>query len=209
MRSVAKQPIEEPRSRRGTPVWELARLYPTQGHWSEEAYLAIHTNQLVEFNRGVLEFLEMPTRLHQLIVAFLYRHLFAFIQERKLGEVHFAPLRIRVAPDTIREPDVVFVSKKRLPKDKTVPPHGADLVIEVVSPSEESRKRDLIEKRRDYARAGISEYWIVDPESFTITVLALHGTKYEQAGKYKAGQTAASKLLPGFGIDVTEALSAD
>lgn len=209
MRSVANKSIEEPRSRRGTPAWELARLYPTQGHWSEEAYLELHTNQLIEFSHGVLEFLEMPTRLHQLIVAFLYRNLYSYVQRHKLGEVHFAPLRIRVAPETIREPDVVFVSKKRLPKNKTIPPQGADLVIEVVSPSEESRKRDLIEKRRDYSGAGIAEYWIVDPENGTITVLALNGMKYEQAGKYKLGQKAISRHLPGFEIDVTEALTAE
>lgn len=208
MSAVRVQPAE-PKSRPGTPVWEIARLYPTQGHWSQEAYLELHTNQLIEFNHGVLEFLEMPTRLHQLIVAFLYRHLYDYVRAHKLGEVHFAPLRIRVSAETIREPDVVFVSKKRLPKDKTKPPEGADLVIEVVSSGEESRKRDLVEKRKDYAGAGIAEYWIVDPDHSTITVLSLSGAKYEQAGKYKPGQQAASRLLPGFAIEVTEALNPD
>lgn len=200
---------DSPRSRKGTPVWELARLYPCQGDWSEEEYLELHTNQLIEFNHGVLEFLEMPTRLHQLIVAFLYRSLYTYAQARKLGEVHFAPLRIRVAPETIREPDVAYFSRKKLPKDKTKPPLGADLVMEVVSPGEESRKRDLVQKRRDYSSAGIAEYWIVDPEQSSITVLSLHGDKYEQAGKYKSGQKAISRLLPGFEVDVGEALSAD
>ncbi|RLS53730.1 MAG: Uma2 family endonuclease [Planctomycetota bacterium] len=209
MRSVANKTIEEPRSHRGTPVWELARLYPSQGHWSEEAYLDLHSNQLIEFTHGVLEFLEIPTLKHQLIVAFLYERLQAHVRRDKLGKVLFAPLRIRVAPETIREPDVVYLSHKKVPRNKSKPPEGADLVMEVVSPSEASRKRDLIEKRRDYAQAGIAEYWIVDPESSTITVLALNGSKYEQAGKYKSGQKATSRRLPGFEIDVTEALTAD
>jgi Uma2 family endonuclease len=206
---TAKPTIAEPRSRRGTPVWELARLYPSQGHWSEEAYLELHTNQLIEFTHGVLEFLEMPTLKHQMIVAYLYERLQAYVRREKLGKVFFAPLRIRVAPETIREPDVVYLSHKKIPRNKTKPPEGADLVVEVVSPREESRKRDLVEKRRDYALAGIAEYWIVDPESSTITVLALHGSKYEQVGKFKSDHKAVSRLLPGFEIDVTEAFAAD
>ncbi len=184
-------------------------MYPTQGHWSEEAYLELHSNQLIEFTHGMLEFLEMPTLKHQLIVAYLYERLQAHVRREKLGKVLFAPLRIRVAPETIREPDVVYLSHKKVPRNKMRPPEGADLVVEVVSPSEESRKRDLIEKRRDYAGAGIAEYWIVDPDNATITVLALNRMKYEQAGKYKLGQKAISRHLPGFEIDVTEALAAE
>lgn len=208
MSAVRVQPAE-PKSRPGTPVWEIARLYPTQGHWSQEAYLELHTNQLIEFNHGVLEFLEMPTLKHQLIVAYLYERLQAHVRRGSLGKVLFAPLRIRISPETIREPDVVYLSQKRVPRNKTKPPEGADLVVEVVSSGEESRKRDLVEKRKDYASAGIAEYWIVDPDNSTITVLALNGAKYEQAGKYKPGQQAASRLLPGFAIDVNEALTAD
>ena len=78
-------------------------------------------------------------------------------------------------------------------------------------PSNDSpyRRRDLIKKRREYADAGISEYWIVDPENSAITVLALKDGKFEVAGKYKPGQTAVSRLLPDFEIDVAEAFSVD
>ena len=201
--SVAEQHIEEPRSRLGTPVWELARLYPAQGQWTEEDYLALHTNQLIEFTRGVLEFLEVPTRKHQLIVAALYHKLYQYNLQRGLGEVHFAPLRIRVAPSTIREPDVLFLANERLSEDTTIPPEGADLAMEVVSPSPESRERDLVKKRHDYALAGVAEYWIVDPANETITVLALDGDQYETIGEYHVGQIAESRLLPGFEVDVS------
>lgn len=207
MTTAQKKAMEAPRSYRGTPVWELARLYPTQGEWLEEDYLALHTNQLVEFSNGVLEFLEMPTFQHQLIVMYLHEMLQAHVRKYRLGIAMYSPLRIRVAPDKIREPDVAYFTAKKIPKNLVSPPQGADMVMEVVSPSDESRKRDLIQKRRDYAKAGIAEYWIVDPETATITVLALSGTKYVQVGKYKFGQKAESRLLPGFEVDVTETLT--
>ena len=60
------------RSRRGEPVWELAMNYPLQGDWTEEEYLALETNRLVEFSDGFLEFLPMPSLIHQLIADFLH-----------------------------------------------------------------------------------------------------------------------------------------
>ena len=142
------------------------------------------------------------------MVARLYHRLLAYVTQRQLGEVHFAPLRIRIAPAVIREPDVVFLANHRLPEDKTIPPLGADLAMEVVSPSAESRQRDLVDKRQDYAEAGIAEYWIVDLETSTITVLGLEGSLYVELGTYGPGQQAISKLLPGLEFDVMDVLSA-
>jgi Uma2 family endonuclease len=79
--------------------------------------------------------------------------------------------------------------------------------MEVVSEGDESRHRDLVTKRDEYARAGIPEYWIVDPELGRITVLALEETSYAVHGEYSKGQQATSKLLPGFTVDVSAALS--
>ena len=53
---------------------------------------------------------------------------------------------------------------------------GADLVMEVVS--DDDRRRDVVTKRLEYAKAGIAEYWIVDPQQATITVLKLADGKY-------------------------------
>jgi Uma2 family endonuclease len=54
--------------------------------------------------------------------------------------------------------------------DREGPALGADLAMEVVSKGKEDRKRDLITKRFEYARAGIPEYWIVDPQTRRITL---------------------------------------
>ena len=83
---------------------------------------------------------------------------------------------------------------------------GVDLVIEVVSPDDPDR--DLVEKRVDYAEAGIPEYWIVDPRNETITVLALDGDAYRDLGVFGAGDTAQSRVLGGFSADVRSVFDA-
>jgi Uma2 family endonuclease len=73
-------------------------------------------------------------------------------------------------------------------------------VLEVVSPDKPAR--DLIDKRHDYAEAGIPEYWIVNPLNQTIVVLALRGTTYVEHGSFTRGMVATSALLAGFSIAV-------
>jgi Uma2 family endonuclease len=131
-----------------------------------------------------------------------------FITPRKLGKVLFSPLRVRLWKGRIREPDVVFLfakNKHRINKYW----NGADLAMEVVS--EDDPDRDWKTKRAEYAKAGIGEYWIVDPRDETITVLTLgKGRKtYRVAGKYRRGQQAASVLLQGLVIDVAAAFAGE
>jgi Uma2 family endonuclease len=188
-------------SRKGEPTWEIAMLFPPQGEWSEGEYLSLETNRFVELSEGCLEFLPMPSPVHQLIVAFLYETLWAFVKSNNLGMVFFAPLPVHLGPGKYREPDIVFLRTGRL-KDLRKQPEGADLVMEVVSEGEENRLRDLNIKRREYAAAGIAEYWIVDPQEQRITVLTLDGPIYREHGVFAPGTTATSLLLPGFSATV-------
>jgi hypothetical protein len=68
------------------PACDVARLFPDQGTWSEEEYLALNSNRLVEFSHGDVEVLPLPTTSHQLIVAFLYRALLTFVTAHELGK---------------------------------------------------------------------------------------------------------------------------
>jgi Uma2 family endonuclease len=185
----------------------VALLFPEQGAWSEEEYLALNSNRLVEFSDGTIEVLPMPTTSHQLIVAYLYRLLLAFITPKKLGTVLFSPLRVRLCPGKYREPDLVFLLARHAGRIGESFWKGADLVMEVVSSDEEDRRRDLVTKRREYALAGIAEYWIVDPQKARVLVLRRAGKKYLVHGTYTKGSRAISVLLPGFTVDVTEVLS--
>ena len=190
-------------SKRGEPVWEVVYCFPRQGEWSEADYLEFETaNFPVELVNGCLEFLPMPKRTHQRLLRYLLGLLQSSVKQSSLGEVLFAPCPIRLAPDHLREPDLFVVS----PSDSDDPPDAADVawVLEIVSPGQANRDRDLIDKRRDYAQARVPEYWIVDPAEETVTVLSLDAESYRVHGEFKPGSTATSPLLPEFQVNVTE-----
>ena len=190
------------------PAWDVALLFPSQGDWSEGEYLGLDTNRLVELIDGNLEVLPMPTFLHQLIVEYLFDSLREFVKAHQLGKVIFAPLPIRIRAKTFREPDIILFSKDAgaKPTDKYL--KSAQLVIEVDSPDDKSRKRDYQEKRGDYSELGIPEYWIVDPQEQRITVLALDGGEYRPHGEFTHGQQATSLLLADFTVDVSAVFAA-
>ena len=190
------------RAKAGEPVWELARLFPSQGSWSEEAYLALDTGRPIEYSEGFLEFPPMPTMAHQDILIFLFELLKAYVLKHQLGKVYVAPLPVRLRAGRYREPDVFFVSTQRVHEAEGKYPSGADLVMEIVSGSPSDRERDLVQKRHDYAQAGIPEYWIVDPDEGAITVLWLEGEAYVEHGRFAGDETATSRLLPGFAVAV-------
>ena len=56
----------------GEPTWDIAMLFPLQGQWTEEEYLALDTNRLMELVDGCLDVLPMPTPYHQAIVRYLF-----------------------------------------------------------------------------------------------------------------------------------------
>lgn len=185
-------------------AWEVATLFPEQGAWSENDYLELTdgTNRRIEFVDGRLEFLPMPTELHQALVGFLYHALLTFVTANKLGFVPFPPLRVRVGMQKVREPDVLFLRAENYHLRSNRIWNGADLVMEVVSADPKDRQRDYEEKLIEYATAGIGEYWIIDPEDAMVTLHQLTAGKYAVAGKFTRGETASSQLLPGFCVDV-------
>jgi Uma2 family endonuclease len=188
-------------------TWEIARLFPAQGEWSEEEYFALDNNHRVEYSDGFLEFLPMPTIFHQLMLQFIFKTLEAFVEAHDLGIVVISGYKVRLRARKYREPDILFIKTAHRSGIKEQYCEKADLVIEVVS--DQNRPHDIKTKRVEYAKAGIPEYWIIDPERHEITVLVLKSRQraYTEFGVFRKGTTAASKRLPGFTVDVTTALS--
>jgi Uma2 family endonuclease len=114
---------------------------------------------------------------------------------------------VRVAPGRFREPDLVLLLDVNDPRNQNAFWLGADLVVEIVSP--DYVERDTVIKRTDYAEAGIPEYWIVNPEEQTITVLKLEDGVYTAHGVFGRGETATSVLLSDFTVSVDAVCDAE
>jgi Uma2 family endonuclease len=186
----------------------LEQILPRQGEWSEQEYLVLtdHRSRLVEFTDGFLEALPMPTDKHQAILGFLYLAFLNFVEPRG-GKVRFSPLRLQIRPGKFREPDLLLLLSAADSRRQNRFWLGADLALEVVS--EEKPERDLVEKRGDYAEGRVPEYWIVNPQTETITVLRLRGDAYEEAGVYRRGEAAASVLLTAFSVAIAAVFDVD
>ena len=88
----------------------------------------------------------------------------SWLESHPIGQAYFSPFDVVFSRFDVVEPDLLYLSNERASAvltDANV--QGApELVVEIGSPS--TRKRDETIKRRLYERAGVSEYWIVDPE---------------------------------------------
>lgn len=119
-------------------------------------------NILAEWVNGDAIIHMPPTRVHQRLVHFLAQLLSSFVRLFERGEVLTAPFEVKLSPDgPSREPDILFVAQEhldRLTDERAVGP--PDLIVEVISP--DSVRRDRDDKFREYERAGVTEYWIVD-----------------------------------------------
>lgn len=185
----------------------VLELLPEQGRWSEAQYLAVTDSTMTraELVKHSLEFPAMPTDYHQAIAELMHSMLKAFVKPRG-GVARIAPIRVRVAPGTFREPDVVVLLNANDARREDRAWQGADLVVEVVSPDDP--RRDYVDKRAEYAAAGISEYWILDPETERVTVLSLSNGVYV-GPESSRGDDAKSKLLDGFTVNVDEIFDAE
>ena len=78
-----------------------------------------------------------------------------------------------------------------------------NLVIEILSPGSENRRRDLVAKRRLYGKFQVEEYWIVDPESRGVMIFRLEESDLKEAGILKDDDVISSPLLPDLKLSVS------
>lgn len=180
---------------------EVARLFPRQGKWTEKDYFSLpETNSIVELSEGRLIITPSPTDQHQSILLNLIFLIGNYVRTNNLGIVRFSPLDVWLYEGTVRQPDIVFMSNEHKNRITDKRWNIPDLVIEVLS--EGTAKVDKEDKYREYQKAGVSEYWIVDPFKQTIEVFALENGAYTLLGRWGAGEIAHSKLLAGFQVAV-------
>lgn len=150
-----------------------------------------------------------PPRRHQEILGELYRQ-FANHLLDKACKVYLAPFDVRLPEEneedtevkTVVQPDLVVVcDQSKL--DERGCKGSPDLVIEVVSPT--TLKRDLREKFYLYEKAGIKEYWVVNPTEKNVLVFVLgEDKKYRRHEIYFEDEQVRVKVLEGLTIDLRE-----
>ena len=168
-----------------------------------EDYLKTSDDERYELLNGELVMPPAPLTAHQMISIALASRLYQYVEEKGLGTVVAAPTDVVLSDTDVVQPDVLFVSNERshiLTRENV---RGApDLVVEILSPATAERDRTL--KLDLYALHGVKEYWIVDPDAKTITVLLRGENRFEVSGIYGEGQSVRSPTLVGFGVALEE-----
>jgi Uma2 family endonuclease len=108
-----------------------------------------------------------------------------------------------LSPTDVVQPDVLFVAVGRasIIGEKFISA-APDLVVEVLSPSTQDRDRTL--KTKLYARFGVRELWLADPEAKRIEVLTNSGDGFRQEAVFDVGTVLRSTLLPGLEIPIAD-----
>ena len=164
-------------------------------------------DERIEIINGEAVMMAPPSRIHQKISVELSRQLANYLEGKKC-EVYHAPFAVRLFEqdgdtpdevDTMVEPDIAVVcDKNKLDK------HGCkgapDMVVEILSPS--TRRHDRLVKLNLYQRAGVREYWIVNPEDKTVQVLLLEDGKLLPHEDYGRDDVAKVNALDGCFIEL-------
>lgn len=151
-----------------------------------------HRYELVD---GTLLVTPSPSLRHQLVSARLFSVLDRACPDELL--VLTAPTDLRLAEDTVLQPDLVVVRRDILDRETQSLP-DALLAVEILSPS--TRHLDLTLKRARYEAAGCPAYWVVDPDALELTAWELHEGAYAEVEQV-SGEEAFAATRP-FPIEV-------
>jgi Uma2 family endonuclease len=153
---------------------------------------------------GELVMVPSPPTYHQRISGNLEFILWRYVKEKDLGGVYDAPLDVVLGEGEEREVvqlDIFFISKERegIIAEEEIR-DAPDLVVEITSPA--TAERDKAYKKTLYARHGVREYWIVDPNAKTVEVFSLGEKGFELVRTYKAGEVLRSPLVEGLEVSL-------
>lgn len=166
-------------------------------------YLKTADDERYELLDGELATSPSPREIHQYVLGRLFLRLGAFIFGRNLGRVYCSPFDVVLSETDVVRPDLLFVSSGRANIITADNVQGApDLVIEILSPF--TAERDGTIKLDLYARHGVREYWIVDPDAKTVMLLWRGRSRFEVVSIYGAEQNLRSPTLRGFSLDLAE-----
>ncbi len=141
-----------------------------------------------------------PRRAHQEVSANLHWMLQQFLRASAAGRAYAHPVDLYIGPHDVVQPDLIAIRASRLDiyHAEGVVVEPPDIVVEIISPC--SQRVDRVRKMALYARFGVPEYWVVDPEEQSIEVNVLEDGSY-RAVQPEADSSIASRQFPGLQID--------
>ena len=168
-----------------------------------EDYLKTSDDERYELLDGELITMPAPNIAHQHVAMKLGTRLDTFVEEGNLGVLYSAPTDVVLSDTDVVQPDLLFISLERSHIITPANIQGApDLIVEIRSDS--TAERDETLKRNLYAEHDVKEYWLVDPEAMTITVLCLGEGGYAEEAAHSMGQTLTSPTLESFSVNLDE-----
>lgn len=185
---------------------------PQEKHYTYADYLTWDEQEHIELIEGAPVMMSPPSRAHQEISGELFRQIANYLEGKKC-RVYAAPFAVRLfekptddasSVDTVVEPDLSVVCDRDKLDAKGC--KGApDLVIEILSPS--SIRNDRLTKFNLYQRAGVREYWIVNPSEKSVQVFILEGGHYTAAALGSESDVLKVNVLDGCYIDLARVFS--
>lgn len=176
-------------------------------HYTYADYVTWQFKERVELIMGkVFKMSPAPTSYHQHCITVLNASFYNFLRGNKC-RVFPAPFDVRLPIDSRKDNNVIQPDITVICDESKIQPEGCvgapDLIVEVVSKS--SVKRDLHEKYSLYEKAGVKEYWLVNPNDRSLIIFVLDDQgKYQPAKPLTLGDIATSKTLVGFSLNLDE-----
>jgi Uma2 family endonuclease len=158
-------------------------------------YLTLPEDKRCEILDGDFCVVPAPNTKHQRISLNLEVALFLHVKSKNLGKVFHAPCDVILSQEDIVQPDILFIRKERQGIIGEFNIQGApDLIIEILC--QDTREKDIKAKRKIYARFGVQEYWMVDPDAESVEVLVWSELGFISVRSYGRWNRLSSALLP-------------
>ena len=169
---------------------------------SLDEFLALgETDGKWELDDGVLYIMASGTPDHQFLHFQFGWHLQNYLNSFDAPPAQFYQEMTTILSRELQrapEPDMVIILNERRNIISRTRVEGApDIVMEILSTD---RSRDLVRKRLIYAEAGVQEYWTMDPDNETVTLLELQAGEYVHRAVLGADDALTTPLLPGLSI---------
>jgi Uma2 family endonuclease len=173
---------------------------------SLEEFMALPDNgNRHELSQGELVVMPPPHSEHSIVLDNIKMILSDYVRGKRLGRVlpEAGYLLFREPEQTVRQPDVSFLSRGRVKKSAAYVEGAPELALEVVSPGDDAADLDL--KVRQYLAAGSHEVWVVYPKTRSVLIHKAGG----QVSKLSDSDTITTDLFPGWSARVADFFDLD